>query len=162
MSEIMKSLKSFNVLLPDTGASQLSYCVINGLNKLCLTNPEIDCVVFYENQHKNCLPANFSIMQIFECWGSSEPIIATTISTAKKLLHFPCRKKLFYVWDLEWIREPNTKKYEDYSDVYANKSIELIARSESHKEIIENAFNRPVKYIVPDFETSKILEILNG
>jgi hypothetical protein len=36
----------------------------------------------------------------------------------------------------------------------------IIARSDSHKELIENCFNREVKNVVSDFNISKILEAI--
>ena len=81
-------------------------------------------------------------------------------STAKTLSEFPSEKKMFYVWDLEWMRSNNKKQYEEYRDVYTNESMELIARSTSHKEAIENAFNRTVNYVIPDFNLMKILEVI--
>lgn len=160
MSETTMNLKSFSVLLKDTGASQISFFVIKELNKLAETNPEIDATIFYEDVHKNCMPVNFATMQISECFTQSGPAIATSFSTAQKLINFYCGKKLFYVWDLHWIRNNVIKKYEDYVDVYCDKNLELIARSESHRQAIQTAFNREVKHVIPDFEMSKILEVL--
>ena len=158
----MSNLKNISVLVEDTGASQSSFFIISELNKLSASNPEIDAIIFYENQHKNCLPANFAVMPINEGWGQSGPIIATSFSTAHKLLSFPSNKKIFYVWDLEWIRNGynSIKKYESYSSVYTDQSLELVARSESHKRAIENAFNRKVNHVISDFNMSDILEIL--
>lgn len=156
----MNNLKNINILVPNTGASQLSFFVIKELNSLTKTRPEIDSILFYENKHKNCLPTNFSVMQISEAWGQSEAIIATTLSTARKLQKIPARKKIFYVWDLEWIRDSSQKSYEKYSNVYGDKSLTLVARSEHHKLAIENAFNRAVEHVVSDFNMQNILEIL--
>jgi len=156
----MNNLKNINILVPNTGASQLSFFVIKELNSLTKTRPEIDSILFYENKHKNCLPTNFSVMQISEAWGQSEAIIATTLSTARKLQKIPARKKIFYVWDLEWIRDSSQKSYEKYSNVYGDKSLTLVARSEHHKLAIENAFNRTVEHVVSDFNMQNILEIL--
>jgi len=160
MSETTKNLKSFNVLLENTGASQISYFVISELNRLTEKNPNIDAVVFYENQHKNCISCNFATMQISEAWGANGPVIATSFSTAHKLLAFPSERKVFYVWDLEWIRGGGAKQYEGYRQVYCDKSLELVARSEYHKNVIENVFNREVKHVVSDFQLDKMLEIL--
>ena len=156
----MSNLKNINILVPNTGASQLSFFVIKELNSLTKTRPEIDSILFYENKHKNCLPTNFSVMQISEAWGQSEAIIATTLSTARKLQKIPARNKIFYVWDLEWIRDSAKKSYEKYSNVYGDESLTLVARSEHHKLAIENAFNRTVEHIVSDFNMQNILEIL--
>ena len=101
-------------------------------------------------------------MQISEAWGHKGPVIATSFSTAYKLIGFPNKKKIFYIWDLEWIRakQSGIKEYEKYIDVYTDSSLELIARSEPHKQAIENAFNRKVNHVVSDFNIDKILEIL--
>ena len=154
----MKNLKNFSVLVDNSGASQLSFCVITEINRLTEIRPEIDAILFYENQHKNCVPANFSTMQISEAWGQEGPIIATSFSTANKLASFPSEKKFFYVWDLDWIR--NSYRYESLSQVYTDESLNLIARSESHKKAIENAFNREISHVVPDFNINEILSIL--
>ncbi|HCI70948.1 MAG TPA: hypothetical protein DHV30_10260 [Balneola sp.] len=160
MLETTTNLKSFSVLVSDTGASQLSFCVISEINNLPAICPNIDGIVFYENKHKNCLPANFSVMHISSAWGMSGPVIATSFSTAYKLLNFPSSKKFFYVWNLEWITGNDIKQYERYKKVYQDTSLSLIARSEPHKKIIENAFNRDVEHVVSDFNMSEILEII--
>jgi len=162
MSETTKTLNKINFLVQHTGSSQLSFFLINELNKMGKTNPEIDAIVYCENKHRNCVPANFAVMDLSDAWVNKGPVIATTLSTARKMISFPSERKLFYVWDIEWIRNNhmNTLRYEEYENVYGDNSIELIARSESHKKIIENTFNRSVSHIVSDFDVSEILEIL--
>lgn len=157
----MTKLKNFNILVPNVGASQSSFYLIHEANKLATTKPELDIIVFYENRHKSCLPANFSTMEISEAWCNSGPVMASSYSTAKKMASFPAERKLFYVWDLEWLRSSDvSQRYETHRDVYCNDSIELIARSDSHKKSIENAFNRDVGHVVADFNLEEILEIL--
>jgi len=140
------------------GASQLSFYLIKELNKFSETNPQTDTIVFYEDIQKNYIPPNFAIMNMSESWGQSGPTIATSISTAKKMLHYPSKEKFFYVWDLEWIR--NRHPYEKYSKIYADETFKIIARSEGHKRLIENAFNRKVEHVVPDFNMSSIMEVV--
>jgi hypothetical protein len=153
-------MKNFSVLVNNLGSSQLSFFLIKEINDLPELRPGIDGIVFYENLSSACLPTNFATMNISECWSHSGTTVATSLSTAKKLSSFPSQKKLFYVWDLEWIRNNNTKSYEEYIAVYTDESIELIARSKSHKEAIENAFNRNVNHVIPDFNLAKILEVI--
>jgi len=161
MSETTKNLKNFSVLVPNTGANQISFCLINQINDLFESQPEIDVMVFYENSHKNCLPANFATMEISQAWGHKGPMIATSLSTAEKLISFPSEQKFFYVWDLSWIRNSRElNDYEKYKRIYTDSSLSLIARSESHKQAIENCFNRKVEHVVSDFNIQDILEIL--
>ena len=127
---------------------------------MCETRPEKDAVVFYENMSSYCMPANFAVMDISECWSHSGPVIATSFSTAEKLSAFPSERKLFYVWDLEWIRNSKIKQYDQYKEAMLDDSMELIARSSHHKLAIENCFNRKVNHVVEDFEIEKIIKIL--
>ena len=150
---------NFSVLLQNIGASQLSYSVVQQLNHLGNIRPDIDTIVFYEDMHKNCLPPNFAVMQIAEAWGQHGPTIATSLSTALKLIGFPSARKIFYVWDLEWLRGQQ-RHYKMYADIYTYPELELIARSEEHKKAIENAFNKEVKHIMPDFDTNQLLKVL--
>lgn len=160
--ETGKNIKmNINVLLQDVGASQIAYCVIRNLNKLSDTRPDIDTIVYYENMHRNCIPPNFAIMQIAEAWGQHGPMIATSLSTAIKLTGFPSERKIFYVWDLEWLRGEQ-RHYQMYANIYTHPGLELIARSEDHKRAIENAFNREVKHVISDFDTNQLLKVLEG
>lgn len=152
-------LKNINILLQNVGASQLSYLVIRNANDIGAIRPEIDVIAYYENLHKNCMPPNFAVMQIAEAWGQRGPMIATTLSTAFKLIGFPADRKLFYIWELEWIREGN-KQYEMYADVYTHTDLELVARSQSHKRLIESTFNREVAHVVDDFDMQQLIGIL--
>jgi hypothetical protein len=150
--------ENINILLQNMGASQLSYFTIKNCNDFALERSEIDIIVFYENLHKNCLSPNFAVMQIAEAWGQKGPMVATSLSTAFKLISFPCGPKLFYIWDLEWLR--GQQQYEKYADVYTHPALQLVARSESHKRIIENAFNRKVDHILDDFNLNHLLGII--
>ena len=153
-------MKNFSVLVNNLGSSQLSFFIIKEINAIPTLRPEIDGMVFYENLSSACLPLNFAAMNMSECWCHSGPIIATSFSTAETMAGFPAEKKVFYIWDLEWMRSNNKKQYEQYRDVYTNESIQLIARSEAHKDSVENAFNRKVNCVIPDFNLNKVLEVI--
>ena len=157
------NMKNFSVLVPNLGSSQLSFFVITQINKMFEEKPDKDAIVFYENMSSSCMPVNFAVMDISECWSHAGPVIATSFSTAEKLRCFPSERKLFYVWDLEWIRNTPAQsvQYENFKDVYTNKSLKLIARSQSHKKLIENCFNRDVDYTVENFNMQQITRIVN-
>ena len=91
---------NFSVLLNNIGASQLAYFVIQHLNDFGSQRPDVDVIVYYENMQRNCLPPNFAVMQIAEAWGHHGTIVATSLSTAQKLIGMPSEKKLFYVFRL--------------------------------------------------------------
>ena len=155
-------MKQLGILLDNVGASQIAFFVISELNKYTEEECEFQPIVFYRNIQKNCLPANFSVMELQEAWGCNGPVIATSSSTAKSLSKFPSVvDKFFYVWDVEWIRNSvSSKQYEDYEKIYSDKNMSIIARSDAHKNIIENCFNRQVAHVVSDFNMPQILEAI--
>lgn len=151
---------NINVLVPDLNASQLNYYLINNINKYQEDNKNINIQVFTENLSRFCVKPNFGVMNVSEAWGQSGPFIATNISTAAKLISYPlASKKIFYIWDLEFIRQ-NYRVYDYYAPFYLNKELELVCRSKDHKALVENAFNREVKHIISNFNLNKILEII--
>jgi hypothetical protein len=101
-------------------------------------------------------------MHISEAWGQKGTTIATSLSTANQLLSFPGpSSKLFYVWDLEWLRGQH--RYADnYIQIYCNPDLVLIARSTPHAQIIHNNFNREISHIVSDFDLEKLIGEING
>ena len=142
-------MKNFSVLVNNLGSSQLSFFIIKEINALPALRPEIDGIVFYENLSSACLPVNFATMNMSECWCHSGPIVATSFSTAKTLSEFPSEKKMFYVWDLEWMRLDNFT-HKELSEIYNNDSIELISRSSRHNSLIQKCWKAP-SFIMDDF-----------
>lgn len=152
-----KELKKVGVLVKHLGPSQLSYYFINNSNKLLDARPELDIISFYENPNPPCITTKFATMQIFEAWNYDGIQIATTLSTADKLIKFPvAKRKIFYVWDLEWIRNIQ-KDFDKFSSIYSNPGLELVARSYEHKSLIESCWNVGVKKVVENFNMEELI-----
>lgn len=144
------------VLLDNLGPNQLALNVITNGNKV----RDTDFIAFYENSAKPYISPDFAIMQAFEAWGYRGILIATSLSTASQMITFPvCKEKYFYVWDLEWIRMKE-KYFKTLHSIYSNPKLKLIARSNSHKKIIEDCWNTPVVGIVDDFDLTQMNEII--
>lgn len=150
-----------NFLVNSLGQNQLAVSLIKSISAMDFKT-DMDLVVFTEHLGPHCLPPTFATMQISEAWGQEGAMIATSYSTAQYLLNFPGKPaKLYYVWDLEWLRGPN-RVFAWYDYVYANPQLTLVARSQHHADILSNNFNREVKYIVPDCNVPKLIEVING
>ena len=146
-----------NILVSELGPSQKNYYLIKNINE----RKEVNVNVFTENLSRFCLRANFAVMNIAEAWAQSGLFVATNLSTASKLINQPLASaKIFYIWDLEFIRGDN-RLYDNYAPVYLHKELELACRSKEHAELVENAFNKKVKYIVDNFDINQLLEITN-
>lgn len=115
-------------------------------------------IIVYTN--KECyLNQNFgfSILTYYDIWNSNAKYhIATCLNSASILLDNPKIKNIyFYVWDLEWHR--NIFDYDKIKNIYCNKKITLIARSDCHAKIIYDAWNI-VPNISYDFDIDSIVE----
>jgi hypothetical protein len=152
--------RNLNVLVSELGPTQQNYYLIKNVNLLHEKETDLNIQVFVENLSRFCLKPNFSIMSVAEAWGQNGAFIATNLSTAAKLIHLPlASRKLFYVWDLEFLRG-QYRVYEAYSPIYLHKDIELICRSKEHADLVENCFNKEVKHIVNNFDVTHFLEIV--
>lgn len=151
------------ILLNNLGPNQLAYSSIRSNNLFVDDAPKIDCILFYENYVRPCLPMNFASMQVFEAYGYNGTLIATSLSTAHKALRcYASKNKFFYVWDLEWLRLQQFKQFRDMHNVYGNSNLKLIARSESHKTVIEDSWNTKVAGIVDNFDMRQMIEVIKA
>lgn len=155
-------MHNIGFLVKTLNASQESFCLVHQANR-AITNDH-NIIVFSDTPNVPCVPNNFAHMQIAEAWSCSYPLIATNLSLANKLVNFPgTKEKYFYVWDLEWLRYPShAKNYHLFASVYRNPRLKLIARSQQHKEIIEDCWNTLTVGIVDDYSIDQFIEIINA
>jgi hypothetical protein len=143
------------ISLDNLGPSQLAYAVLSQANRLVTERSDVDVTVFYETLARPCITPRFAHMQMAEAYGFDGPVVATSLSSAGKLLRMPaCPKKLFLVWDLEWLRKPHA--YENLKTVYCHSELTLLARGEDHAKAISDCWNRPVA-VVGDFDLTLVL-----
>jgi hypothetical protein len=134
--------------LRSLGPSQLAYRVIRGANQL--TEQGHDVLAFFEQVTLPCVPCRFATMHLCEGLGYRGTVVATSLRTAAKLLTFPSpARRLFYVWDLEWLRRKET--YQHFFSLYGNPQLELAARSAEQARVISEAWGRDVR-VVPETE----------
>ena len=146
----------------DLSASQLSCMLLRNIANFMTKHYDTDIIVFYENLEIPCMPPACAVMQIHEAFSYDGPLVATSLSTAEKLIRFPGpRQRAFYVWDLEWIRLQH-KSYESLRDIYASPELTLFARGHDHAQLIEDVWNRKVAAVVEDFNLHEILTVITG
>jgi len=158
-----------NFLVEHMGNSQLAFALTSTLNDLADTRSDLDAIVYYNTMHRIYMTPKFAMMQMVEAWGQPGYTIATSVATARKMLSFPgTQKRLFYVWDLEWIRGEQIY-YDMFAPLYQDPSIVLIARSKIHADAINNCFNTGVVkpchkdiHIVDDFNEEQLLEVIQN
>jgi len=155
-------MKQVNFLVEHLGSSQLSYYLINMINKLALERNDLDIIVFFNTMQKTPLQPRFAMMQMAEAWGQTGYTIATSFGTAKRMLTFPSvDKRIYYVWDLPWLREPR-QVYREYANVLCNPKIDIVARSPAHAASLYNFTNQDTEIpIMEDFDVAKLVEVID-
>lgn len=151
-------MNSVSAILEDLSLSQNSYNMIKSFNYLSNQN---NMCCFYHNVSANPVEPLFSVMNIYYLNHFKGHAIATSLQTAKTVINLNSNiKRYLYLWDLEWLREP----YDFISvvNVIRNPTLNLIARSTEHAQLIQNYANKKVEYILNDWNPNQLLEIING
>lgn len=147
-----------NFLVENLGASQLSYCLTKTCNEL--VGEGYDIIVFFDKMHRHHIEPHFATMQLVEAWGQPGITIATSVATAVSLLDFPGpQRKLYYVWDMEWVRAPQWA-YGSLADLFQHPDLSIITRNPVHDKVISGCFNITPHYIMDNFNIVKMREIL--
>ena len=151
-------MKKIGVIVNNLRASQLSECVVDCFNYISESTSDTDTIAFYKKHPILGTVPLFSCMEQTEVWGYEGNVIATCLESPETLLKVTGpKKKYFYLWDLEWTRTP-ARSYSKIKSIYQNPNIELIARSESHAELIATYWKKPIA-IIKDFEAKEILSL---
>lgn len=147
------------VAVSNLAISQANVRFIINANRLLAARTDLDVIALFETVQKPCVQPNFAAMHITEGWGFDGPVVATNLSTARKLIRFPSvSHRVFYAQDLEWLRGPR-QSYRELRAVYGDPGLLLLARSRDHAEVMCRCWNRPVG-VVPDFNLEALLALV--
>ena len=154
-------MRKAGIMLKKVDNSQLGYYATKSANWIAEKMTNVDIVMFVKEHAVHPVMPLFATMAETDIWGYDAPVIATDLASAKTLLSASGpTEKFFYVWDLEWLRDP--ENYHTLLAIYRHSDIKLIARSETHAKAIKNFCNREVVGIMDDFNLSDLEEIING
>jgi hypothetical protein len=86
-------------------------------------------------------------------------IIPTTMEEAEIALRASNNsKKFLYLWDLDWLENP--VYFSTAMDILRNERLNIIARSSSHSDLIENFCNKRPVGIVDNWKMEQLLDIV--
>jgi hypothetical protein len=152
-------MNQIGFIINNLGQSQAAFCLIESANQFIEKSPLNSVTVFFEEPRRPCTQQLFPIMPAVEGWGFNAPLVAMSLSTAEKAIRFPTScPKIFYVWDLEWLRGVTPNAHE-LMKVYRSSDVHLVARSVDHKLAIESCWNRPVVAVIEDFNVEGFVEL---
>lgn len=145
-------MNRLGVMVRDLGASELNWRLVRQANTMAT-----DVVLFYDELMPSPMPLLCASMPSVEAWGYDGPVVATSLLTAKKLLNLPAvSSRLFYVWDLEWLRM-ESPPYRGLYEVYGDERLTLVARTREHASLMEDLWGRAVARVVPDADLAAIV-----
>jgi hypothetical protein len=131
--------KITGIILDHIYASQIAYESITALNKL--VDKDNDIAIFVKNNSPSYIPTKFGIFGLHSIHNIvAGTIIATDLDSAEVLINSQTTaNKIFYVWDLEWLHNQQKKNFLQNVNIYRN--IEIVTRSKSYSDAINNYCN---------------------
>ncbi len=151
-------IPTINFLVDNIGASQMAYYLVEKSNAISEAG-DARIIVFYDQLHRPCRKLLLPAMMMIEAWAQPGVSIATSISTAARLLSFPGpQQKMFYVWDMSWLRNP--KRVGPFTELFRNPELTLIARCPDHAAVLTNNFNVKVPYVFDNFNSESLLRAI--
>ncbi len=155
----MQNVCSIGIILPNLAPSQMCYYAVRNVNLLLTHSNQHDVTIFYEELAQASVLLKCATMNISEIWSFHGVLISTTISnTLASIQAINSSKKIFYVWDLEWLR-PGMQNYLHNIQAYRSNKVKLVARNKDHAKVIEDYCNRKVDGVVENFQINNFLSI---
>ena len=133
------------------------FLAISSLNRLTYTTT--NACIFCDGVEANFqLPIITNMLQKVSAFSFQGIIITDELSLAAEVSNITYAKKRFlYPYHLDWPYTPNLQ-FANIRKAFLNDSIELIARSTSHAQLLTNLF-KPPKYIMPEWNYKILIEI---
>lgn len=149
--DIVPSYKrKIGIIHRDWGPCDCAFYGISYGNKI-VSQTNIDLIYFYENLPQFVIPPISGSMNIQDIWGFDGLTIATNLDSAfalsKVIGNHP---KVFYVYDLEFLR-PQNRNFLYNTSIYRNPNLKLVCRSDEHAKCLSNYSNRTDISIIDDF-----------
>jgi hypothetical protein len=140
------------------GPSQKSFYLIKEFNK-AINRKDMCVSVFFQKSTVPVVPLMFSSKSVSFLSGFHHNAVCTTISEADMLLKSSNNaNKYLYLWDLEWLYLP--QNYNSICNVLLDDRLSIIARSESHAQLIENFCNKRTIGILDNWNLNELVRII--
>lgn len=146
-------------LLDHTGFSEQNYFIFKEINELVEDSIE-EVSIAVNDVSTKVIELNTAINNIAEIGCFHDGIlVATNILNANQILtaHGSSRKVL-YLWDVDWMFTPYN--YQWLYDILSNEKLEVIVRSETHREAVLNLCGKEPIGILQKFKLEQLWNLL--
>jgi hypothetical protein len=152
-------IKSFGVLINTVDDSTQSHQLYENINQLIMSQYMVSPILFYQNPGKTSVLPQCCQLQQHNAWGFEGTLISTDIESTKVLAQcLRSKKKLFYVYNIEW---PNlaSLRYSELQKIYQNPEIGLIAKNEEDYRLLTRCWQEP-KGIINDYDYKELIKLI--
>lgn len=150
------------VILQHTAFGEPQDVIIKNINKIVEQNIH-DPVIFSYNISTRVHEPLCAVCPLINMSSvTNGALIANDLVGAQAMLAASTpAKKIFFVWNLEWIYRETA--YNTLRSVFGHDDAVIIARSETHKQVIEFVSGKKVDYVMQDFDLEGIVnEVCQG
>lgn len=145
------------IIVDNLMPGQIAFNLLMSANKFIQNNSDkIDLIIFTKNLTIGCLPTNsLCLMNLQEVYDYDGIVICTSIYDAVNLQKYPGpKRKIFYSYDLDWLRMQ--RDYVTMYPIYNSPDLELWARSQPHKDLLELTWGKQVSHILEELKVDDI------
>lgn len=142
------------------GASQIAYTSIHNANLYLQNRFGTNISFFIKENMPPCLPAQFAIFNTRDLRAYEGIVIGTSLSSMVECYKAVRAKKLYYIYDMEWIR-PGLKLHPQMVDnILRDEKITKFTRSQDYLNLMKSNGYNISDTIVPDLDVDLISEII--
>ena len=151
-------MKKIAALVDSLTPSQNCFYLVKAFNK-AIENTDLSVGVFYNRQSVPIVKPLFGCSMVNFMISYDGVIISTDLKNAEASLKIANKAdRYLYLWDLSWLEHPTY--FSRAMEVLRNKKIKVIARSESHAQVIENYANIKVCGIVDNWNLEQLIKVV--
>lgn len=150
------SIQMIGIVVDEINNDPKSYVMFRELNKI---SGRVPCFVFTNGIRGLPMKNEFTILQQIEALSHQGTLIGTSIMSSQIVAKsLTARKKLLYMWDLEWSKLENFHASQVQS-LFLNKELDVIARSDKHKEVFSKLYKNTDK-VIYNWRAEELLKVI--
>lgn len=153
---------NIGILLNNFGQNELAYYTLAQCSQLVKEDKSNSYFGFYEQLQPYCLDPPMSLMNVCEIVDFKGKLITTDLDMTERALGVVSDIEIiFYVHDLDWLRErKNRKNFFQNIKTYNNPDVTIISPSEHYAKELKNYSNRISDHVVKAFSLREILDVV--
>ena len=159
MDLTMQQENNIAAVINDMGPSQKAFYLVKEFNK-AIANVQISVSAFFNMAMMPVIHPLFCCNNIAFIANYHGHAISTSLTEADILLKSNTNSvKYLYLWDMDWLTSP--VHFTPAMNILRDDRLNIIARSKSHSDIIENFCNKSPMGIVDNWNLDQLVGVIH-